>query len=188
MKKIPKSTSILFFLLLSFKAFGQTGLENFFEKFFQQFDEQMTQEFKRFEKQLNKSGPFLDFESLFKDNKKSNTLKNSAFWRETKSERILVLKINAAEGTPFDINIKNGQIVIKGTVEEKRETHGPHGKSISKSIYHFQKGPFPIPKDVDPEKAKVEKQTNEILIRFPKIKSLRPSTRPLPAEKGDLTI
>ena len=112
-----------------------------------------------------------------------------------------MFKVDASEkGIPFNIQIKEGSIVVKGTTKKQEKITNPTTgeTSFSSNIYQFQHGPMPIPSDVDESGVKIEKKEDEVLIRFPKkqtkgravkkIQKPKPNVKPLPRSKGDMTI
>ena len=179
---------IVFWELHSTPVWGQQrkeSMEGLFDNLMKSFEMDMDRQMKRFEN-FFKGGPFLDMD--FGSNAPE------PFWRETQKQRILVFKVDASEeGIPFNIQIKDGHIIVKGTVRKQEKTTDPTTGSVSTStnIYQFQHGPVPIPSDVDEGGVKIEKQKDEVLIRFPKKKSGKSSKKsgePLPRDKGDVTI
>ena len=186
----------IIFLLLGFfsKVWGQQEhfFGDIFEKLLKNFDADMEQEIKRFEKFFQTS-PFL---GLDKVSPLFENVEMEHFWRETKEQKILVFKVDASsKEIPFNIQIKDGHIVVKGTVQKQTKnidsTTG--ATSFSSNVYQFQHGPILIPLDVDEGGVKIEKVRGEVLIRFPKKKGVmakpaQKKQKPLPREKGDLTI
>ena len=173
----------LYILALSFtcQAWGQQ--DRFFDKFLKNFESEMDREMKRFEKffQIDKMALFFEDAGV------------EPFWRETKEHRILVFKVESSnDEIPFNIEIKNGHITVKGTIKKQKKSVDPitGATSFSSNVYQFQHGPAPIPSDVDESGVKIEKKKDEVLIRFPKKKgrSSQKGGKSLPRSKGDVTI
>ena len=169
--------------------------EGLFDRLMKNFETDMDRQMKRFEK-LFQGGSFTGMDRMFADIDASGV---EPFWRDTKKERILVFKVDASEkGIPFNIQIKEGGIVVKGTVKKQERITDPTtgGTSFSSNVYQFQHGPIPVPRDVDEGGVKIEKKGDEVLIRFPKKQAgvinkkfqKKPDGGSLPRRKGDVTI
>ena len=188
----------LFVLLLAWgfflKAWGQRdqSFEDLFNKLLKNFETEMGRDMKRLENFFQK-GSFLGIDKI----SPFDETKVEPFWRETEKQRILVFKVEASDnGIPFNIQIVDGYITVKGTVQKQQRSVDPNtgATSFSSNVYQFQHGPVPIPSDVDESGVKIEKEKGEVLIRFPKKKKAgtadkpKKSTKPLPRRKGDITI
>ncbi len=134
-------------------------------------------------------------------------------WLETPKERILILKMTMPEDAPFEIKIENNHIIVKGTIIKKKEQRTAQGTNFYETRQSINKT-FPVPSDVNPDKAKFENKAGEILIKLPKKKvadlykrdrkmnlrprtpkvkpnqnpPVRPGLKPIPKSSGDLTI
>ena len=186
-----KIALLLLVLTLTPKGWGQQGqsLESLFEKLMKNFEMDMEREMKHFEK-IFQNGPFLGIDKMLPRFEVAGV---EPFWRETEKQRILVFKVDASDdGIPFNIQIKDGHITVKGTIQKREKVTDPTtgATSFSSNVYQFQHGPVPIPSDVDEGGVKIEKIKDEVLIRFPKKNSKKSSDKgkPLPRRKGDVTI
>ena len=65
-----------------------------------------------------------------------------------------------------DVKVENGQIAISGEMENKSD--GEEGGSYVSSTFHRS---FPVPPDVDGNKAQMEQKDGKIIIKFPKLKA-----------------
>lgn len=177
--------------------------------------------FKKFDKQVDKvlksfdPGSFQkffdddNFDKMLKHGKPSKGLSEGDFrWLETPKEKILVLKMTMAKDSPLDIKIENNHIVVKGTVIEKKEQKTSQGSNFYEISRDINKT-FPVPRDVDGNRAQFEFKAGEVLIKLPKkqVSDLykrdkklnpipkkeqapqdKPALRPIPKSKSDLTI
>lgn len=84
-------------------------------------------------------------------------------WLETKTHRILSVKVKQIKDHPLDIKINKGQISFKGDVESQSKSS--HNKKISK--VHFERT-FSLPDDVDQTNPEFENKEGELLIKFKK--------------------
>lgn len=88
-------------------------------------------------------------------------------WLETPKEKILILKMTMPDDAPFDIKIENNHIVVKGTIIEKKEQRTAQGTNFYETTRTINKT-FPVPSDVDGDKAQFESKPGEVLIKLPK--------------------
>lgn len=84
-------------------------------------------------------------------------------WLDTKTHKILSLKIKQIKDQPLDIKINKGQIILKGDVES--QSGNKDKKRISK--VHFERV-FSIPPGVDQNNPEFENKNGEFLIKFKK--------------------
>ena len=152
--------------------------------------------FKKFDKEIEKvlkgfdaAGSIQNFlgngglHKVFKGNK---ALKHSDYrWIETPVQRILILKMSILESKPFEIKIESDQIIIKGTVIEKREQVTAQGSNFFESSRYIEEN-FQVPRDVDSNRAVINQSKGEILIKIPKKKI--PGLKAVPKSKDDVTI
>lgn len=178
--------------------------------------------FKKFDKEVEKvlksfdPGAFQkffdddNFDKMFDQVNPSQGLAEGDYrWIETPKEKILILKMTITEDAPFDIKIENNHIVVKGSIVKKREQKTSQGSNFYESRQTISKT-FPIPNDVDGDKAQFENKNGEIRIKLPKKKvsdlykrdkrmvpkklkltprtPKRPGLRPIPKSDSDLTI
>lgn len=177
--------------------------------------------FKNFDKEVEKVLKSFDpsaFQQFFDDDnfnkmidkaRLGRGLKEGDFrWIETPKQKILILKMTMKENSPFDIKIENNHIIVKGSIVEKIEQRTSQGSNFFERTRKINKT-FPVPNDVDGNKAQFETKAGEVHIKLPKkkisdlykrdkklnppsIKKKKPRTkpglRPIPKSDSDLTI
>jgi HSP20 family molecular chaperone IbpA len=84
-------------------------------------------------------------------------------WIESKTHKILSLKVKQMKDQPLDIKINKGQITIKGNVESQSREGGK--KKVSR--VHFERV-FSIPGGVDGDNPEFENKADALLIKFKK--------------------
>lgn len=170
------------------------------EKVLKSFDPGAFQKFfddDNFDKMFDKAKPF------------KGLREGDSRWIETPKEKILILKMTMPEDAPFEIKIENDHIIVKGTIIEKREQKTSQGTNFYETRRSVNKT-FPVPRDVDADRAQFENKAGEVLIKLPKKKvsdlydrdlkmkpkkqnpkvnpPTRPGLKPIPKSEGDLTI
>jgi HSP20 family molecular chaperone IbpA len=76
------------------------------------------------------------------------------------------VKVPDVNSTSIKTKVENGYITITGTVEKKNESS--QGESFYKSSFNRT---FPLPDHVDENKMQMSSENNEIVLKFPKLKS-----------------
>lgn len=84
-------------------------------------------------------------------------------WIDEGHKKILPLDFRPVKNSPLNVDIKEGQIIIKGQVKQENRTST--GRSIHMSSLHIS---CPIPNDVDPDGIKVELAQGKYQIEMPK--------------------
>jgi len=97
------------------------------------------------------------------------SISNSAYEiseREDSQNIYYDIKVPNINATSINTNIKEGQIIISGTVEKKNNNEPNSTQSFFKSS--FQRS-FPLPENIDQHKMEMTNEGNKIVLRFPKI-------------------
>lgn len=96
-------------------------------------------------------------------------------WIETDKEKILKLNVSLEEGMPVDIKIEDNLVKVSGTEIIENKTQN----SLFKSMRSFSET-YPIPRDVDPNKAQIEKAESGVIVKFPLLTAQRNPKSPPP--------
>lgn len=90
-------------------------------------------------------------------------------FRMTEDKDFVYYEIESGDELPkkLEVNVKNGQVTIKGEVEKKSE--GSDSTSVYASTFVRS---FPTPEGVDAEKFQLEQEGKKVVIKFPKIKGV----------------
>lgn len=164
-------------ILKSLREGGESAqFESRLEKLLENFGAMEQDLFENFDKMLNQQqgtlfdqffqGPgfrrFLDQAGVF------GHMGDGEFeWLETPDSRVLVARLELNEQTPLDIEIKDGVVHFRGESRIEQVDEGPNGISRSLRVQSFNRQ-FPIPKDCDPEGAKIDQEEGKIIVTFPK--------------------
>lgn len=163
-------------------------------------DSSFSQMEKRMQERMEEMMKRFDDDSFFSQSFRfNNPIVGEYNWTEDEAHRYLSLKVTQIKDRPLDIKIENGQIKIKGEVQEVDQKNK---KQISK--VQFERV-FSIPQDVDATKPTFNNKEGELVISFPKLKnnkSITPSKKleqnrheneneeriPLEKQDGDVSI
>ena len=97
-----------------------------------------------------------------------NTYKEFLEKKENKNEIIFEVDLKTVDENSLKIDISNGQLSVEGT--NKFQQQDQRDSSFhSTTMYSSFSQNFPIPKNVDAGKAKIEKEDGKLKIIFPKI-------------------
>jgi HSP20 family protein len=84
-------------------------------------------------------------------------------------DRYITYKINIdqVDKNSLKVDIKDGQVTLRGESKVESENKGSFGSSKRLSISSFTRS-FPIPRGVKPEEVKIENAQDGLLLKFPK--------------------
>lgn len=163
------------------------GIEKEVEKMFKDFDKGFEKFFQDGIINSDYLKDFLgddNFQKLLDNPDFYDLYSNEFEWKETQKARILIVRIKAPKGSPTDIKIAKGRIVISGKKEVKNKYQAMHGAQKEIRIVEF-KNEFAIPRDTDADRAKIESKQNEIHIILPKKdSSIKTPIKISPLKKG----
>ena len=106
-------------------------------------------------------------------------------WIKDKEGMILLIDGAVAQGGNFDLNVKNGQVSIKGSLQKDLGQMGKRVMSFNNT--------FPVPVGTDPDKVRVENAKDGLRVIFPWKNGAiqkKKNSKKTPIKKGpnDITI
>ena len=219
---------ILLFFLLLFQSFcfsqnrSQDDLQKQFEQQKKMLEKMFSQDrFEDFDKQMEEmlkqfQGPGLgpDIFKRLEDILRGRGFGRAFFGVENQNyEWIIVdgrcdfvLKMTPVKDAPLEIDVKNGQLTVKGKFEKVEEKSSRFGTRRSHQSF-FMNHSLSIPKNCDAQMPQVLNEKDKIIVRFPRVgpkgapskrvgphkrKGKRPQEntgkQPLRPEEGDITL
>lgn len=134
-------------------------------------DTRMDELIKRFMK------PGLGFGGPYDQNNFGGAVVGEYDWIDSKTHRILKIKVKQIKDHPLDIKIEKGMIKFKGDVESVNGS----GKNKSTKKVSFERS-FTIPDDVDQTNPEFENASGEFLVKFKKLAASKTKKAPTPTK------
>lgn len=186
---------LLFIFIISISSYAQTAqqlrdmlngnsfeqYEQLFEKIIKDMEDLDRSQFEEYNKLFDRS--------ITQQFNLLGTQRQSYQWKETASDRRIVIAGRLDEAADPVIEIKNDFFEIKGTFIKETNFNG--NKNISKTLLSLK---VSLPKDIDSAQVRYENKENNFLVIFPKkVKSIKkkpvsPKRSPLKHNKSDVII